>query len=119
MVSWIAYCGLDCERCPIHLATLEQDPRKQRQLRVHIARICRQEYGLELHPEDITDCDGCRSGSGRLFSGCARCKIRACARSRDLTSCAICADYGCEELLNHFKTDPSARTRLENMRRTR
>ena len=41
----IAYCGLDCEPCPIHLATLEPDPAKQRAMRVEVARVCSEDEG--------------------------------------------------------------------------
>ena len=114
----MAYCGLDCEGCPIHLATLESDLPKQLAMRREVARICTQEYGMNLLPKDVTDCDGCRSQTEKLFSGCAKCEIRKCAIDRKLTSCALCADYGCQKLLKHFETDPSARTRLEAMRKT-
>jgi hypothetical protein len=71
---------------------------------------------MEMQLQDITDCDGCCAGTGRLFSGCARCEIRKCAIERELTSCAYCIDYCCEKLLKHFETDPSARDRLEKLR---
>lgn len=113
----IAYCGLDCEKCPIHLATLEPDRSKQLSMRLEIARICTQQYGMDLLPRDVTDCDGCSAQTERLFSGCARCEIRRCALDKNLTSCAICAEYACENLLKHFETDPGARTRLDSMRK--
>jgi len=112
----MAYCGLDCAGCPIHLATLELDHAKQRSMRVEIARICSEQYGMDLLPADVSDCEGCRSQTERLFSGCAKCEIRKCARKRKLTSCAFCADYACQNLLKHFETDPGARTRLETIR---
>jgi hypothetical protein len=118
MQIMVAYCGLQCKTCPIHLATLERHPSKQQTMRVEIARVCREQYGMEVALRDITDCDGCRSRSGRLFSGCARCDIRKCAIERQLTSCAFCSDYACERLLKHFETDPGARGRLEAMRST-
>jgi hypothetical protein len=112
----IAYCGLTCDTCPVHLATLEQDVLKRQTLRIDIAQKCREHYGMNLQPHDITDCDGCRSGTDRLFSGCVNCEIRGCAIDRELTSCAFCDDYGCEKLLKHFKADPSAQARLEILR---
>lgn len=115
MDAMIAYCGLACEPCPIHLATLEQDKFKQQAMRAEIAKICTEQYGMNLRAQDITDCDGCRK-SARLFSGCARCEIRKCAIERKLESCAFCDEYACEKLLRHFKADPSARTRLEKIR---
>ena len=118
MNTMFAYCGLDCAGCPIHLATLEPDESKQRAMRLEIARICTEQYGMNILPKDVTDCDGCCSQTGKLFSGCAKCEIRKCAIDRKLMSCALCADYACQKLLKHFETDPSARTRLEAMRRT-
>jgi hypothetical protein len=87
-------------------------------MRLEIARVCREQYGMTLTLQDITDCDGCRSLTGRLFSGCAQCDIRRCALERHLTSCAFCVDYACERLLKHFETDPGAQARLEIMRST-
>ena len=85
-------------------------------MRLEIARICSQQYGMDLLPQDVTDCDGCRSQTNRLFSGCSRCEIRKCAIEKNLTSCALCLDYACRKLLKHFESDPAAQTRLEAMR---
>ncbi len=112
----IAYCGLDCDGCPIHLATLEPDKSRQRTMRIDIARICTKQYGMNLLPEDVTDCDGCLSPLNRLFSGCAKCEIRKCAVVKNIASCAACIDYACPRLLKHFETDPGARTRLDTLR---
>jgi hypothetical protein len=118
METLIGYCGLDCTSCPIHLATLERDLSKQQRMRVDIARMCTEQYGMNLLPLDITDCDGCCAQTARLFSGCAKCEIRKCVIAKNLASCAFCADYACRLLLKHFETDPSARTNLETMRNT-
>jgi hypothetical protein len=112
----IAYCGLNCDGCPIHLATLEQNRSKQQAMRLEIARICTEQYDMDLLPQDVTDCDGCRSQTERLFSACVKCEIRRCAIDKKLTSCAFCTDYACQKLLKHFETDPGARTRLEAMK---
>jgi hypothetical protein len=117
MDSMTAYCGLACDTCPIHLATLEQDKSKQLSMRAEIAKICTEQYGMSIQIHDITDCDGCRAG-GRLFSGCAKCEIRKCAMERAFESCAFCEEYVCDKLLKHFESDPSARTRLEEFRRS-
>jgi hypothetical protein len=112
----IAYCGLACDTCPIHLATLEPDFSKRQTMRAAIAQTCREQYGMNPQPQDITDCDGCRSESGRLFSGCATCEIRNCAADRELANCTFCSTYACGKLLKHFQTDPSAQARLERLR---
>jgi predicted nucleic acid binding AN1-type Zn finger protein len=117
MNAMIAYCGLACGTCPIHLATLEQDKLKQQSMRAEIAKIFTEQYGMSIQVQDIADCDGCRTG-GRLFSGCARCEIRKCAIEHTLGSCAFCNEYACEKLQKHFETDQDARTRLEELRAT-
>ncbi len=116
METMVAYCGLDCESCPIHQATLEADPARQQAMRQSIAELCSVQYGMNLQAEEVTDCDGCRANTGRLFSGCAQCAIRACIRSKNLESCAYCPHYACEKLLKHFELDPLAKDRLDQIR---
>ncbi len=116
MDAAIAYCGLNCQTCLIHLATLEPDAAKQSAMRTEIARVCAEQYGMSITVQDVTDCDGCGARSGRLFSGCAACGIRACVLGKNLASCAYCSDFACEELVKHFQSDPSARERLEGIR---
>ncbi len=112
----IAYCGLNCDTCPIHLATLEQDKCRQLALRESIAKECREHYGMNLQPEDINDCDGCKANTGKLFFGCLDCEIRKCAMLRKVECCAFCPDYTCEKLRNFFQNDPTAQSRLDEIR---
>jgi hypothetical protein len=114
MDRMLGYCGLDCSCCPIHLATLEADPRKQFSMRTDIARICRERYGLSLEAKDVGDCDGCRSEN--LFVTCSSCQIRQCVRGKHIASCAFCEEYACERLHVIFLEDPVARDRLETIR---
>lgn len=117
METMIAYCGLACDSCPIHLATLEEDISRQLIMRESIAEQCSKNYGMNLQPVDITDCDGCAANTGRLFSGCLNCEIRKCASQKNVESCAYCSDYACERLEKQFSYDSSAQTRLEEIRR--
>ncbi|UCH15125.1 MAG: DUF3795 domain-containing protein [Bacteroidales bacterium] len=119
MDSIIAYCGLVCDSCPIHLASLEQNKSRQKKMRISIARLCSEKYGMNLQPDDINDCDGCRADTGRLFSGCLNCKIRNCASQRNLESCAFCPEYACDNLKEIFRGEPEAQTRLEEIRNTK
>jgi len=111
-----AYCGLVCDSCPIYLVTLEQDKPRQLTIRESIAEQCTKLYGMNLKPEDITDCDRCRANTGRLFSGCLNCEIRKCAYQKNIESCAYCRDYACERLKEFFLHDSNAQTRLEDIR---
>ena len=113
----IAYCGLACDSCPIHLATLEKNISHQAEMRVLIAEELSKIYGTTPKPEIITDCDGCRVYNGRLFTGCADCEIRKCAILKNVINCAYCSDYACEKLKKHFAIDPGAQDRLEEIRK--
>ena len=117
MNEMIAYCGLKCDSCPIHLATFEKDKSRQQEMRVSIAKFISEHYKMNLQAEDITDCDGCRTDNGRLFSGCRNCEIRKCAIRRNLESCACCPEYACDKLKELFSRDPGAQTQLEGMRK--
>lgn len=115
MEKMMAFCGLLCDTCPVHLATLEQDKFLQQRKRASIAEECFNLYGVKFLVEDITDCDGCRASTGRLFSGCLTCEIRQCAITKDVENCAFCGDYACDKLKKHFSFEPAAQTRLEKI----
>ena len=112
-----AYCGLDCDSCPIHLATLETDPAAKIQMRVQIAEELSRIYGTKPRPDFITDCDGCKEPDGRLFHGCLNCKIRNCAIMKNMINCAYCREFPCSNLESHYKYDPASRDRLEEIRK--
>ena len=111
-----AYCGLLCEGCPIRWATFEEDPDRKAKMREAVVRLTRKLYGMEMKVEDVTDCDGCRTVTGRMFSACRQCAIRLCAMQKKIESCALCGEYVCEKLEKFFTTDPEAKSRLEFIR---
>jgi hypothetical protein len=112
----IAYCGLVCDTCPIHLATFEEDKVKQMEMKAEIAAVCNEQYGWKMCADDITDCDGCCADTGRIFSVCLTCEIRKCAQEKKLLSCGLCLDYPCNRLEPVIRDDPSAKERLEKIR---
>lgn len=109
----VSYCGLVCLGCPIYWATWEEDKGKKEKMKAEIARRCNEEFETEFEPDDISDCDGCRTEGGRLFSGSTDCKIRKCAKLQGFQNCAHCIDYPCELLEEIFATDSSAKARLD------
>jgi len=116
MDEMIAYCGLDCLPCPIYLATREKNEEKKKKMKIRIIHECKTRYGIELKLEDVTDCDGCLTEGGRLFSGCKECPIRDCASEKGIANCAHCEQYACEKLGKFFVTDPGAKERLDQIR---
>jgi len=114
MDQMIAYCGLDCGRCPALEATRKDDDAE----RAGVAEMWSKEFGADLTAADI-NCDGCTADSDRLFSHCRVCEIRACGRDRGLVSCATCDDYGCEKLTKFHDMVPEAKKNLEHIRADR
>jgi len=112
----VSYCGLVCRSCPIYLATREQDPKKKCQMRAEIARKINDLYKEDLKADDVTDCDGCKAESGRLFSPSKKCQIRSCAGKKGIENCAHCSQYACARLEKLFATDAGARERLDAIR---
>lgn len=116
MNEMISYCGLDCLKCLIYLATKEKDEEKKKKMKIYIMHECKERYGIELKLEDVTDCDGCLTEEGRLFSGSKDCPIRNCASVKSIENCAHCDEYVCEELEKFFVTDPEAKEQLDKIR---
>lgn len=119
MEKMIAYCGLTCHSCPIFLVTREQNQKKKREMRAEIARQINALYKEKMKAEDITDCDGCKTENGRLFSGCKNCQIRKCARQKGVENCAYCDEYACESLEKLFNTEPDAKKRLDEIKNSK
>jgi hypothetical protein len=118
MAEMVAYCGLTCQTCPIYLATRQENREEQARMRAEIVQLCREQYGMNYELEDITDCDGCQTEGERLFSACKNCPIRKCAREKALENCAYCTEYACGRLEAFFRTDPTAKTCLDAIRRS-
>jgi len=72
----LAYCGLYCGACPIHIATLE-------------------EGGFKAEDGARLSCSGCRSDECPPW--CRECALKECARRRGLAVCGDCGDYPCPD----------------------
>ena len=83
--KYIAYCGLDCEKCEARLATINDD----NNLRIKVAKEWSELNGILITPEMI-NCDGCRI-DGRKTPYCeSLCEIRKCALNKKLNTCGDC-----------------------------
>lgn len=111
MSTKIAACGLNCGECPAYIATQNDD----NELRFTTAREWSTAYNAAITPE-MVNCDGCFTKSDILFSHCAVCEIRKCARDASLTGCAVCRDYPCDKLAGLFAHAPEAQKNCEAMR---
>ena len=107
----IGACGLVCSDCEAYVATQANDA-------AAIERIAAQwsEQWKVVIPPEAVSCDGCMPGGERACAHVGECDIRACAVKRDLTNCAGCADYACDQLTKFFEMAPAARESLESLR---
>ncbi len=117
MTERVAYCGLLCDTCPIHLTTIQKNIEKQAKMRAEMVKLIKEQYGIVYKLEDISDCEGCRTKGTRLFSSSKCCPIRKCAREKTLENCAYCPEYACDTLEAFFKKEPAAKARLGEIRR--
>ena len=94
MKKFIAYCGLDCEKCDARKATLNDD----NDLRAKIANRWSELNNAEITPEMI-NCEGCRTYGEKTPYCLGLCDIRQCALGRAFETCGDCKEAErCEKL---------------------
>ena len=108
MKNYIAFCGLDCERCEARLATLHNDDA----LREKVAALWSDLNGVEITPEMI-NCVGCRMDGVKTPFCETLCPIRQCALGRGVETCGACPDVNaCEKAGMILKNNGEARRNL-------
>ncbi len=104
MSDMIAFCGLNCSKCPAFLATQEDNDT----LRAEFSKMLATNYGLKYKPEEI-NCDGCHTTGDRILGYCSSCEIRLCGMEKKLGTCAECADQPCDKLNKFHGSSPDAK----------
>ena len=85
MNKFIAYCGLNCEKCEAYIATKNDD----NDLRVKVAKEWSEMNHVDITPEMI-NCEGCRM-DGVKFPYCdSMCEIRQCGIEKEYETCGSC-----------------------------
>ncbi|MFX1281016.1 MAG: DUF3795 domain-containing protein [Promethearchaeota archaeon] len=107
----IAYCGLNCSVCPAYIATQKDDYEELKKVAEQWSN-----ESMSFKPEDV-NCDGCNSEE-RVFSWCKECPTRSCCREHQIENCAYCKDYFCDNLKQTFENDPTAKERLDEIRKS-
>jgi hypothetical protein len=106
-----AYCGLVCTECPTYTATMNDDDKA----RGKVAMQWSKQYNTKIEPGDI-NCDGCKSGNGRLFKFCNMCEVRKCGEEKKVETCAHCDDYECSKIQGLFGMEPRMKKALDRIR---
>ena len=94
MNKFIAYCGLDCEKCEARIATVNNDI----QLREKVAQLWTKLNGVKI-TADMIHCSGCRIDGEKTPYCEALCPIGKCALLKSMETCGSCSDMEtCEKL---------------------
>ena len=89
MEEILSYCGYRCELCPGYHENIESDEDRKR---VQADWIKYYDHKAEL--EEV-DCRGCKAGPR---DGNPNCKVRPCAKEKDVATCAECDEFACETI---------------------
>jgi uncharacterized protein DUF3795 len=95
-MSYIGYCGDNCELCPRYIATKSNDREKLQE-----AAILWKKVGLNdqiVTPEEMI-CNGCAT-----LDNCHYSDIRECVRDKEISNCGKCIDYPCDKINGVFET---------------
>ena len=98
-MTYIGYCGDDCELCPRYIATKRNDVEKLKQTAILWKKV-----GLTDHlvsPEEMI-CNGCAS-----LESCHYNNIRECNRDKEISNCGKCREYPCDKINQVFDTTSS------------
>lgn len=107
--NYIAYCGLDCETCEAHIATVNND----NDLRIKVAKEWSELNGVEITPEMI-NCAGCRIEGVKTPFCDSLCPIRQCALGKAVETCGDCSEMStCEKLVMITGNNEEALKRLK------
>jgi len=110
MKDYIAYCGLDCEKCQARLATVNNDDA----LRRKVAALWSELNNAKITPEMI-NCAGCRISGAKTHYCDSLCPIRRCALGRKVETCGSCAEMeSCEKLGAIIRNNADALKNLKN-----
>lgn len=85
MKDYIAFCGLDCEKCEARLATINDD----NELRKKVSKNWSELNSVDITPEMI-NCTGCRIDGVKTPYCESLCPIKQCAVSKGYETCGDC-----------------------------
>lgn len=106
-MSYLSYCGLLCDECPLYIATKANDQSAKEKL----AQEC-STADTVFTAEDMT-CEGCFWEQNESSKMCGGCEIRKCAQNKTVENCGRCAAYPCAIVERRLPGDTDCRKRLD------
>jgi hypothetical protein len=138
----IAYCGINCAKCPayrlprlgekLHMRGLFQwmlrkgIERARRRQKLALSEQSesngsegksQESKGKTEEPGGYIICDGCTMIDARCLKPCLECAVRCCAMETGVAHCARCEKFPCERLQRVWKITvfKDAQSRLEKL----
>lgn len=112
----LGYCGLDCESCPIFVATVNNDEQLRQETLEDWSKLYSDYLGKACLTLKDMNCKGCRQ-EDNIFVGCLNCQIRRCCGERKFVTCADCENFETCDVLNGFYSVPLHRSAKDNLDR--
>ena len=109
MNKFIAYCGLDCEKCDAYIATKNND----QELKEKTAKYWSELNGATIQAKDI-NCEGCRTNGCKSVYCESLCPIRKCAQIKGFETCIECDNMDNCELVKPIHEHSDALNNLKN-----
>lgn len=98
--SGVCYCGHDCGRCLVYLATVTDEPAQAAAYRDNAQAFYHDTLHMEIPPEKLV-CLGGRSDT--VMEACLGCPLRKCCQDRHIDRCKVCPDYPCAGITAYEK----------------
>ena len=112
MEQTIAFCGLQCDKCPAFIAKRDNN----QELREKTSKEW-SSGDFQIEPDQV-NCDGCHS-DGELLVSSTNCNVRNCAIEKSYDTCADCSDYPCADKLETLWKNLNAPQAKENLDKLR
>ena len=129
----IAYCGIDCAKCPayrfprlgekLHLKGLFQAMLRKgiewawKRIDQNSETRIQNAESSGKRKDTYIICDGCTTIDARCLKPCLECAVRCCAMEMGVAHCALCDKFPCERLQGVWKVTvfKDAQPRLEKL----
>ena len=93
MSNLLGKCGNNCGKCPLHITNLRSKEDKEL-----VAAGLSRYINWNPTPEKLKQCHGCQNTNPEAFLYIKGCRVRKCAQHYNLTTCAQCSAFPCEEV---------------------
>ena len=86
MKELMGFCGIDCEKCDVYIATKNKDEK----LREKTAKLWSELNNATITPEMLY-CEGCKSNGKKCYYCSDLCEISKCAKQKQFENCGMCS----------------------------